>query len=149
MQTYRGAHQSVLLSRPCTEALKALSRAEHATLFMTVLAAFKTLLYRYTGQDDIAMSCPIAHRQRTEFEPLIGALINTLVLRTDLSGNPSFREVLRRVREVCVQAYAHQDVPFEELIAALQPEHDPSRAPLVQVLLISAIFPPSAWISPV
>ncbi len=91
-----------MLSRSCTEALKALSRAEHATLFMTVLAAFKILLYRYTGQDDIAIGCPIAHRQRTEFEPLIGALINTLVLRTDLSGNPSFREVLRRVRRsVC------------------------------------------------
>ena len=132
-QTYRGAGRSLALSERLTEALRKLSAREGATVFMTLLAAFKTLLYRYTGQNDIAVGSPIAGRTRPEIEGLIGFFVNTLVLRTDLSGNPSFRELLAREREACVGAYAHQDLPFEKLVEELQPERDLSRTPLFQV----------------
>jgi amino acid adenylation domain-containing protein len=132
-QTYRGASRSLALSQPLTEALRKLSAREGATLFMTLLAAFKTLLYCYTGQDDIAVGCPIAGRTRPEIEGMIGFFVNTLVLRTDLSGNPSFRGLLAREREACVGAYAHQELPFEKLVEELQPERDLSRTPLFQV----------------
>jgi amino acid adenylation domain-containing protein len=134
LQTYRGTKQSLGLPPHTTEALKALSRQEGVTLFMTLLAAFQTLLYRYTGQEDVVVGCPIANRNRTEVEGLIGAFINTLALRTDLGGNPSFQDVLARVRDVALGAYAHQDIPIEKLIEELQPERDTSRPPLVQVL---------------
>ncbi|WDD36956.1 amino acid adenylation domain-containing protein (plasmid) [Nostoc sp. UHCC 0926] len=136
IQTFRGATKSFSLSTNLTEALKALSRNEDVTLFMTLLAAFKTLLHRYTGQDDILVGSPIANRNRNEIETLIGFFVNTLVLRTDLSGNPSFCELLRRVRECTLSAYAHQDLPFEYLIEDLQPERNLSYNPLFQVMFI-------------
>ncbi len=136
VQTFRGARQSLVLSKSLTEAVKALSRQEGATLFMTLLAAFKTLLHRYTGQDDIIVGSPIAGRNRPEVEGLIGFFVNTLVLRTDLSGNPSFRELLSRVREIALEAYAHQDLPFEKLVEELQPERNLSHSPLFQVMFV-------------
>ncbi|ASC71044.1 peptide synthetase [Halomicronema hongdechloris C2206] len=133
VQTYQGARQSLALPHPLTEKLKALSEQENVTLFMVLLAAFKTLLYRYTGQDDILVGSPIANRSRSELKGLIGFFVNTLVLRTDLSGNPRFQELLGRVRQVALGAYAHQDVPFNQLVEALQPERDVSHTPLFQV----------------
>jgi amino acid adenylation domain-containing protein len=134
--TFRGAREPLLLPHPLTEALRALSRREGVTLFMTLLAAFQTLLHRYTGQDDIIVGSPIAGRTQAETEGLIGFFVNTLVLRTDMSGNPNFRELLGRVRKITSGAYAHQDLPFERLVEELQPERDLSRSPLVQVMLI-------------
>ena len=101
---------------------------------MTLLAAFKALLYRYTGQADMVVGAPVAGRNFVETEQLIGFFINTLVLRTDLSGNPSFRELVGRVREVALGAYLHQDVPFEKLVEELQPERHTSHSPLYQVM---------------
>lgn len=133
VQTFRGARRSFSLATHLTQALKALSQKEKVTLFMTLLAAFKTLLYRYTSQVDILVGSPIANRNRMETEGLIGFFVNTLVLRTDLSGNPPFRELLRRVRQVTWDAYEHQDLPFEKLVEELQPERDLSYSPLFQV----------------
>ena len=133
VQSYRGAHESITLSEELTQQLKALSQREGCTLFMTLLAAFQVLLHRYTRQDDIVVGTVVAGRTRVEVEPLIGLFINSLVLRTDLSGDPSFRELLRRVREVTLGAYAHQAVPFEKLVEELQPERAAGRAPLFQV----------------
>jgi amino acid adenylation domain-containing protein len=134
VQTYRGARSFIELSKELTEGLKALSRKEGITLFMTLLAAFQTLLYRYTGQDDIVVGSPIANRNRTEIEGLIGFFVNTLVLRTDLSGNPTFRDLLHRVRKMSLEAYDHQDLPFEKLVEELNPERDLNHSPLFQVL---------------
>ncbi|HJT57684.1 MAG TPA: amino acid adenylation domain-containing protein, partial [Ktedonobacteraceae bacterium] len=134
VQTFRGAAQLVVLPGELTEALRSFSRREGVTLFMTLLAAFKTLLYRYTEQDRIVVGIPIAGRTESKLESLIGCFINTLALCTDLSGNPTFREVLRRVREVTLGAYDHQDLPFEKLVEELQPERDLSRNPLTQVM---------------
>jgi amino acid adenylation domain-containing protein len=134
VQTSRGAKQSLVVSKTVTEALKAVSRQEGVTLFMTLLAAFKTLLHRYTGQDDITVGSLTAGRTRAEIERLIGFFANTLVLRTDLSGNPTFRDLLSRVRELALEAYAHQDLPFEKLVEALQPERDMSHHPVFQVM---------------
>ncbi|MBW4637350.1 MAG: amino acid adenylation domain-containing protein [Gloeocapsa sp. UFS-A4-WI-NPMV-4B04] len=133
-QSYRGATQLLELPLDLSQALLALSQQEGVTLFMTLLAAFKTLLYRYTSQTDIAVGSPIANRNRGELENLIGFFANSLILRTDLSGNPTFRELLLRVREVAVGAYAHQDVPFEKLVEELHPERQGSRNPLFQVV---------------
>jgi hypothetical protein len=134
VQTYRGERQSFLLSRELSEGLKQLSRREGVSLFMTLLTAFQVLLYRYTGQKDIVVGCPIANRTRPEIEGLIGFFVNTLVLRGDLSGEPSFRELLGRVKEVALEAYDHQDVPFEKLVEELHPDRDMSRTPLVQII---------------
>ena len=134
VQTHRGAIESLVLPKELTDALRAMSRREGVTLFMTLLAAFKTLLYRLTGQGEIIVGAPIAGRNRTELEGLIGFFMNTIVMRTDLSGHPSFRELLGRVKETALGAYAHQDMPFERLVEELSPERDLSRPPLFQVL---------------
>ena len=134
VQTFRGAVHKFTISKVITEKLNALSQREKATLFMTLLAAFKTLLYRYTDQEDILVGSPIANRNRREIEQLIGFFANTLIFRTDLSNNPTFKELLGRVREVALNAYNHQDLPFEKLVEILQPERDLSHNPLFQVL---------------
>jgi amino acid adenylation domain-containing protein len=136
IQTFKGARCDFALSRQLTELLKSLSRQEDCTLFMTLLAAFQTLLLRYTAQDDIPVGTSITNHARVETEPLVGLFSNTLVLRTDLSGNPSFRELLRRVREVTLEAYAHQDLPFEKLVEELQPQRELSHSPLFQVMFV-------------
>ncbi|HEX5870945.1 MAG TPA: condensation domain-containing protein, partial [Longimicrobium sp.] len=135
VQSYRGATERIDLSDALREALEALGRREGATPYMVMLAAFQVLLSRYSGSDDVVVGSPIAGRTRREVEGLIGFFVNTLVLRTDLSGDPTFREVLRRVREVTLGAYDHQEVPFERLVAELQPERTLSHSPLFQVML--------------
>ena len=142
VQTFQGARQALMLPASLTAALKALSQQEGGTLFMTLVAAFQTLLYRYTGQTDLVVGTPIAGRTRVETEGLLGFFVNMLVLRTDLSGNPRFRELLRRVREVMLGAYDHQELPFEKLVEALQPVRDLSRHPLVQVMVALQQSPP-------
>ncbi len=132
-QTFRGATWSFTIPSTVVEPVRALGRREDATLFMTLLAAFQVLLARYTEQDDFLVGSPVAGRTRTELEGLIGSFVNTLVLRADLSGEPSFRTALSRVRETCLNAYAHQDLPFERLVEELHPERDLSRNPLVQI----------------
>jgi len=134
LQSFCGARQSVVLAEPLTEALKELSRREGVTLFMTLMAAFKNLLYRYTGQEDVTVGFPIANRDWAGTAELIGLFVNTLVLRTDLSGTPTFKEILIRVRDVCLGAYAHQDLPFEKLVEELHSERDLNRNPLFQVM---------------
>jgi amino acid adenylation domain-containing protein len=143
IQSYRGERQSIELSKELTQALKALSRKEGATLFMTLLAAFQTLLHRYTGQDDIVVGSPIANRNRTEIEGLIGFFVNTLVLRSNFSVNPTFTQLLAQVREMALGAYAHQDLPFEKLVEALQPERSLSHSPLFQVMFVFHNVPAS------
>lgn len=134
-QTFRGAYHPLELAPSLTVALRELSRRQGATLFMTLLAAFNVLLHRYTGQEDIVVGTYIAGRYRAEIEGLIGFFINTLVLRNDLSGNPSFQELLARVRGVTLAAYGHQEMSFARLVEELQPERDLSRNPLFQVAL--------------
>lgn len=133
VQTYRGATCPLQIAPELTQALEALSQRAGASLFMTLLAAFQTLLYRYTEQEDMAIGSPIANRHRSELEGLIGFFVNSLVLRADLSGNPTFRELLEQVRNVALEAYEHQDLPFEKLVEALDPDRDLSRNPLFQV----------------
>ena len=134
MQRLKGAKVEVVLAGALVEGLRRLGRRESATLYMVMLAAFQGLLGRYSGQEDIAVGSPIANRRRGEVEKLIGFFVNTLVLRTSLSGDPGYGELLRRVREVALGAYAHQDVPFEQMVEEMQPERDLSRNPLVQVI---------------
>jgi len=136
VETFRGAKQSLFLPKSLTQSLKSLSQEEGVTLFMTLLAAFQTLLHRYTGLDDIVVGSPIAGRKQVETEELIGFFVNTLVLRTNLSGEPTFRELLRRVREVALKAYDHQDLPFEKLVEELHPERNLSHSPLFQVMFV-------------
>lgn len=132
--THAGADIFFDVTQNLTGKLNELSHSEGATLFMTLFAAFLTLLHRYTGQHDLLLGTAIAGRNHAQIENLIGFFINNVVLRTDLSGNPSFRELLRRVREVALGAYEHQDVPFEKLVEEIQPERDPSRQPFFQVM---------------
>jgi amino acid adenylation domain-containing protein len=136
LQSFRGARHEFSLSPGLSEGLKALSRQEGVTPFITLLSAFQTLLSRYTGQEDIAVGSPIAGRRRPEMEGIIGLFANMLVLRSDLSGDPSFRQALARVRETALQAYADQDVPFEKLVEQLRPQRDLSRSPLFQVMFV-------------
>ena len=135
VQSYSGGHETLLLSASLSRSLKDLSRREGATLFMTLLAAFSTLLYRYSGQRDILVGTPIANRNHAETESLIGFFVNTLVLRTRLSEQMTFRELLVQVREMALEAYAHQDLPFEKLVEELQPERSLSHSPVFQVML--------------
>jgi amino acid adenylation domain-containing protein len=136
LASYRGASLSFELSEELTLDLQALSRREGVTLFMTLLACFQTLLARCGGQEDIAVGAPIANRMRTGIEALIGFFANTLVLRTQIEGRMNFRELLGQAREICLGAYAHQDLPFEKLVEHLQPERNLSRHPLFQVMLV-------------
>jgi hypothetical protein len=129
----KGTRRFIKLSKELTSALKELSRREGATLFMTLLAAFQVLLHSYSGQEDILIGSPIANRTRPETETLIGLFVNTLVLRGDLSGNPSFRELITRVRETTLAADAHQSLPFDKLVKAIQPNRSVNHMPLVQV----------------
>jgi amino acid adenylation domain-containing protein len=145
VQTYPGAYQFLELPLDLTKALKALSQQESVTLFMTLLAAFQTLLSRYSGQEDIIVGTPIAGRNQVETEGLIGFFVNTLVIRTNLSGNQSFRQLLSQVREVTLGAYDHQDLPFEKLVEELQPDRDLSRSPLFQVMFVFQNTPSQPW----
>ncbi|MFG2908408.1 condensation domain-containing protein [Kitasatospora sp. NPDC048286] len=130
----RGDQVEIEISAGLTDRIRALGRAHEVTPFMTLLAAFQVLLARCTGQDDVTVGTPISGRTRIEVEPLVGFFVNTLVLRTDLSGDPDFTDVLARVRRCAVEAYAHQDVPFERLVQELRPERDLGRHPLVTVM---------------
>ena len=134
VQSHRGANQLLELPQRLLDALEELSQQAGVTLFMTLLAAFQTLLHRYTGQTDIAIGSPIANRHRSELEGLIGFFVNSLVLRTNLAGEPTFRELLDRVRDVTLAAYAHQDLPFEKLVEELQPVRSLGQNPLFQVV---------------
>lgn len=141
VQTLAGAQSAFALSKELSAALQQLSQQKRVTLFMTLLAAFKTLLYRYTGQEDIVVGSPIANRNRPELEDLIGFFVNTLVLRTNLGGNPAFAELLDRVNATALAAYAHQDVPFEKLVEELRPERNLSTSPFFQTMFIYQNIP--------
>ena len=145
VQTYQGGYQYLELTKDLIEALKALSQEEGVTLFMTLLATFQTLLSRYSGQEDIIVGTPIAGRNQVKTDRLIGLFVNTLVMRTDLSGKPSFRQLLAQVREVALGAYAHQNLPFEKLVEKLQPERNLSRSPLFQVMFAFQNTPGQPW----
>ncbi len=134
VQTFRGVRQSLVLPEILVDRLKQLSRREGVTLFITMLAAWQTLLHRYTGQQDIPIGSPIAGRNDVETEGLIGFFVNTLVLRTDLSADPTFRQLIARVRTVALEAYEHQDLPFEKLVEELHPNRNQSHSPLFQVM---------------
>lgn len=134
VQTYAGARHWFTLPATTTQAVQALGRETGVTPFMVLLAAFATLLHRYSDQDDLVVGAPIANRNRADIEGLIGFFVNTLALRLDLSGNPAFRALLARVRTVTLAAYDHQDLPFEQLVAVLQPERQLNRNPLFQVM---------------
>ncbi|MGM3309125.1 condensation domain-containing protein, partial [Anabaena sp. WFMT] len=136
VQRFQGAIHALTISPELTVALNQFSQQTGSTLFMTLLTAFKVLLGRYTNSTDIVVGTPIANRNQGETEQLIGLFANTLVLRTDLSGNPAFRELLSRVREVALGAYAHQDLPFEQLVEELQPLRSLSHTPLFQVMFV-------------
>lgn len=136
VQTFRGCTKTFTIHSELKKKVEELGKQEGATLFMTLLAAFNTLLYRYTGQTDLVLGTPIANRNRIETEGLIGLFLNMLVLRTDLGGQPTFRQLLHRVKEVTLGAYEHQDLPFEKVVEALGQEHDLSRNPLFQVLFV-------------
>ncbi|MBD2208320.1 amino acid adenylation domain-containing protein [Nostoc linckia FACHB-104] len=136
IRTYQGAKQYFQISPEISLSLKTLSQKQDCTLFMTLLAAFNVLLHRYTGLEDIIIGSPIANRNRAEFEGLIGFFVNTLVLRTYLSDDPTFAELLSRVRESTLSAYAHQDLPFDLLVEELQPQRNLSHTPLFQVMFV-------------
>jgi amino acid adenylation domain-containing protein len=136
VQSHSGAFEARLLPQELSTRLQGLSQVEGVTLFVMLLAAFKALLYRYSGQEDIVVGVPVANRARPELEDLIGFFANTLVMRTNLSGDPAFRELLARVREVSFDAYAHQDIPFEKVVEELQPARHVSYTPLFQVMFV-------------
>lgn len=135
-QTFQGATQSIVFDRSLTESLKALSLREGLTLFMTLLAVFQTLLALTAEQDDIVIGTRIAGRDRVETEGLIGCFINAVVLRTDLSGDPTFREICQRVKETALGAFSHQDLPFEKVVESLRLKRDTNRQPLFQVMFV-------------
>ncbi len=140
-ELFRGTRSKLVVSEELTSALETISQRHGVTLFMVLLAAFKVLLARYTGLEDIVVGSPSASRTRTELYQMMGFFVNNLVLRTDLSGNPSFSELLTRVREVTLRAYEHQDVPFDQLVQALRPERSLDHSPLFQTMFIMQNFP--------
>jgi hypothetical protein len=133
-QSFHGRTEYFVLDRKVTAGLKELSQSCGSTLFMTMMAAYACLLSRYTGREDIVVGSPVANRNRTETEPLIGFFVNTLALRFDLSGDPAFRELVNRVRGVTLDALSHQDLPFEKLVEELNAARELNRNPLVQVV---------------
>lgn len=144
-QNTPAATHVVILTAPLVQSLRELARQANATLYMTFLAAFQVLLMRYSRQTDIAVGSPIANRQRPEFEQMMGMFINTLVMRTDLSGNPTFGELLKRVRTTAIEAYQHQDMPFEKLVEVLNPIRHTNITPLFQVMLTLQNTPRSVF----
>ncbi|HSF43652.1 MAG TPA: amino acid adenylation domain-containing protein, partial [Thermoanaerobaculia bacterium] len=136
VRSHRGAVERFMLPGGLADALESLGRQRGATPFMVLLAAYQSLLLRYTGQEDLLVGTPVANRNRSEVEGLIGHFLNTLVIRTDLGGDPAFESLLARVRETALGAFAHQDLPFERLVEELQPERSLSQAPLFQVMFI-------------
>jgi amino acid adenylation domain-containing protein len=141
VQTFRGARAFATYPKSLLDALKEVCKREGVTMFMLALAAFKTLLQRYTGQDDVLVGATFANRNRPELANLVGYLLNLLVFRTSLSGDPTFRELLLREREAAVGAFAHQELPFGKLVQELRPPQDASRNPIVQASLIYLDFP--------
>jgi amino acid adenylation domain-containing protein len=142
--SYSGGHNPVSLPRNLTESLKELSRSQGCTLYMALAAAFKVVLHWYSRQDDIVIGTDVANRNRSEIEGMVGFFVNQLVLRTDLSGNPGFRDLLQREREVVLGAYAHQDLPFDKLVEILNPDRSKGRSPLFQVKLVLQNIPQEA-----
>jgi amino acid adenylation domain-containing protein len=142
LQTYRGAAFHTRLAPPLATALRSLARNERATLYMTLLAAFAALLHRYTGQEDLVVGSPVANRQQVATEALIGFFVNVIVVRADAAGDPAFRELLRRVRDAALGAYENQDLPFEKLVAELDPARSSSHAPLFQAMFTLQNFAP-------
>jgi NRPS condensation-like uncharacterized protein/alpha-ketoglutarate-dependent taurine dioxygenase len=140
-QSHQGAVQSLVLNRELTDELRAFSQREGVTLFMTLLAAYETLVYRYSKQQDILVGTPIAGRNRAQIEGLIGFFVNMLALRTNVSGGLRFRELLAQVREVTLEAYAHQDLPFDKLVEVLQPKRKPHHTPLFQTTFVLQNIP--------
>jgi len=143
VQGFQGATHALALPHSLTAELKLLARAERATLFMVLLAGFQALIHHYTGQTDLVVGTDVAGRERTEFEPLIGFFVNQLVLRTDLSGDPSFRNLVGRTRQVALAAYAHQEIPFDLLVQHLKPPRNSSYSPLFQAKLVLQNLPPN------
>jgi len=139
--TARAAIQKLVLSQELTKSLRALSQRENATLFMTMLAAFECLLHRYTGQEDMVVGTAMANRNRSEIEELIGFFINMLVVRTDLSGNPTFKQLLTRVREATLAAYVLEDLPFEKLVEALRPDRNVAGTSLLKLVFVHQSIP--------
>jgi non-ribosomal peptide synthetase component F len=133
-----------MIPKSVLDGARKLSREEGATLYMTLLAVFEALLHRYTGQEDLAVGSPIAGRPITELEGLIGLFVNTLVMRADLSGDPGFRELLNRVRRTAIEAYSHQELPFERLVEVHRPSREADRTPLFRVMFVldNAPLPP-------
>jgi len=135
-QSFRGSREERLLSQDLSNRLRQLSQREGVTLYMTLLAAFQVLLSKYSGQEDILVGSPIANRNQPNTGDLIGCFLNTLVMRTDLSGDPTFDELLRRVREVALGAFENQDLPFEKIVSELKPERSLSHSPIFQVMFV-------------
>jgi pristinamycin I synthase-3/4 len=148
VQIFKGADYPFRLPESLADELRALSRREGVTLFMTLLAAWQTLLSRYAGQTDVVVGTPVAGRNRAELEGLVGLFVNTLALRTDLSGGPTFRELLARVREVCLGAYLHQDLPFDTLVEELGVAREAGHAPLYRAVFAMDNAPAEAWALP-
>ena len=144
VETHRGAMHTFTIEPEVEQQLRAVVRREGATLFMALLAALEVVLSRWTGQRDFLIGTPVANRRLAEIEGLIGLFMNTLVLRADLEGDPTYPEMLSRVRETCLDAYSHQDLPFERLVEELRPERDPSRNPLFQVMFVLQNAPMAA-----
>ncbi|MEH2003485.1 MAG: amino acid adenylation domain-containing protein [Nostoc sp.] len=145
LQTFQGSTERFYLNSNLTSQIKTLSQQSGVTLFMTLLAAFATLMSRYSGQENVVLGSPIANRNRSEIKSLIGFFANTLALRIDLSENPSFRELLSRVQQVALDAYQHQDLPFEKLVQELQPQRNLNQNPLVQVMFSLQNLPKISW----